>query len=189
MADKTSTTGWGVDGEGRHSEAQRRMLNDIGAADARALLSYCPQTGKLIWLKNMSTRARAGDEAGVVQSGKYRRVGINGRYYMAHRLAWLIVMGDWPSEEIDHDNGDKSDNRWDNLRLASPTQNNQNTVHSNLSGLIGASYHRGKGRYRAQIRVDGRRIFLGWFATAEQASSAYVQASLKHHGEFSPCRM
>lgn len=159
----------------------------LSAEEARALLDYNPHTGVLTWKRNMTTWTRAGDEAGVIQDGKYRRVGIRGRYYMSHRLAWLIVTGEWPKQEIDHANGEKADNRWENLRAATATQNRRNTKHKNRAGLIGASYHASTGRYRAQIRVDGRRLFLGWFQTAEEASVAYAAAAIRHHGEFTPC--
>lgn len=177
-------TDWQEQGRQPMSRAQQKLLK---AAEARNLLDYDPETGALRWKRHMSTRARAGDEAGVIQQGKYRRVGICGRYYMAHRLAWLIVTGEWPIHEIDHRNGAKADNRWSNLRAATTTENKRNTLHRNQSGLVGAAYHSGKGMYRASIRVEGERKFLGWFDTAEAAHSAYVQASKAMHGEFSPC--
>lgn len=184
-AELSGRADWDVSGEARMTDKQRRMLN---ADEARELLNYDPASGVLRWKRDMTTWTRAGDEAGVVQEGKYRRVGIRGRYYMAHRLAWLIVTGHFPEHEIDHVNGKKADNRWVNLRAATATQNRRNTRHENRSGLIGASYHAGTNRYRAQIRVDGIRIFLGWFQTAEEASAAYVAAAIRHHGEFTPCR-
>ena len=166
------------------TEQQRKIFN---ADEARALLDYDPETGVLRWKQHMTPRARAGTEAGVIQSGKYRRIGINGRYYMAHRLAWLIVTGEWPTHEIDHRNGQKSDNRLCNLRQATPEQNKRNTSHKNNTGLIDASYSSVNGKYRAQIRVGGSRKFLGWFANAEDAHAAYVAAAREYHGEFAKC--
>ena len=186
MSIEASSRGdWELQGSTGMTDKQRKMLN---ADEVRRLLHYDQETGVLRWKQDMTTWTRAGSEAGVIQMGKYRRVGIRGRYYMAHRLAWLIVTGMWPTHEIDHINGNKADNRWVNLRAATTTQNRRNTRHQNRSGLIGASYHAGSGRYRAQIRVDGRRIFLGWFQTAKEASAAYVAAAIRHHGEFTPCR-
>jgi hypothetical protein len=175
---------WNVRGETRMTDAQRRMLN---AVEARELLRYERDTGRLIWKRHMTPRARMEKEAGVIQSGRYRRIGIYGRYYMAHRLAWLIETGKWPDKEIDHVNGICYDNRWCNLRPATTQQNNRNTLHANKSGLIGASYHSGTGRFRAQIRTSSGRKFLGWFDTAEQAHAAYRDAARAHHGEFSRC--
>jgi hypothetical protein len=165
-------------------QVQRNLLN---AYELRELLAYDPISGVLTWKKNMTPRARAGKEAGVIQCGKYRRIGINGKYYMAHRIAWVIVTGSWPEYQIDHKNGMKSDNRWTNLREATSAQNKHNTEHRNNSGLIGASLHAGTGRYRAQIRTGGKRKFLGWFETAQEAHDAYKQAAIKYHGEFAKC--
>jgi len=176
---------WQERGEGMMTPKQQRMLN---AEEAKSIMAYNPETGVITWLRHMTPRARAGTEAGVIQSGKYRRIGYLGRYYLAHRLAWLLMTGAWPQGEIDHVNGQKSDNRWSNLRLATSTQNRRNTRHSNSSGLIGAAYSAHKGMYRASIRIDGKRKFLGWFETAEEASAAYVRASKELHGEFSPCQ-
>lgn len=157
------------------------------ATDFARLLSYEPDSGRLIWRKHMTPRARMGKEAGVVQMGRYRRIGIYGRYYMAHRIAWLLMTGEWPAAQIDHINGDCSDNRWLNLRSATDSQNKQNTAHANRSGLLGAGWSSTKGQYRAQIRTKGRRIFLGWFDSAEDAHAAYVEAARKYHGEYAKC--
>lgn len=166
------------------SEQQRKILN---AAEVRELLDYEPETGRLIWKRHMTPRARAGTEAGVIQNGRYRRIGILGKYYMAHRLAWLIVTGDWPEFELDHRNGKCADNRWSNLRAATSVQNNRNTIHRNAAGIIGASFQKRTGRYRAIITLDGEKTYLGSFKTAEEAGEAYRKASLEFHGEFSPC--
>lgn len=156
----------------------------ITAEKARELLDYDPETGVLTWKRHMSTRARKGKEAGVIQMGRYRRVGIYGKYYMAHRLAWLIMTGAWPKDEIDHINGDCAYNAWANLREATNTQNNWNTLHKNRSGLEGAAYHSGKGQYRATIRCMGETHFLGWFDSPERAHEAYKRAASRLHGEF-----
>ena len=88
--------------------------------------------------------------------------------------------------EIDHKNRNKLDNRRENLRPATRTQNCQNTVeHSNsTTGFKGVNYRKDVGKYRARIRINGERVMLGWFKTAEEASRAYDEAAKKHHGEF-----
>lgn len=160
----------------------------VTCAEARELLEYEPETGILRWKRNMSTRARAGSQAGVVQERRYRRIGIRGTYYMAPRLAWLIMTGDWPADQIDHINGKQDDNRWANLREANSSQNKWNTIKKNRSGLVGAAYHSGKNQYRATIRKYGITKFLGWFDDPVDAHKAYVAASKLLHGEFSPCK-
>ena len=112
----TESNEWQESGREPMSRKQQKLLN---ADEARELLDYDPATGVLRWKRNMTPRARAGKEAGVIQMGRYRRGGIRGRYYMSHRLAWLIVTGEWPTQEIDHINGACADNRWSNLRRSS----------------------------------------------------------------------
>jgi len=94
------------------------------------------------------------------------------------------IMGDPKGMVVDHINGDPSDNRRENLRVCSQEENTRNRGHSkhNKIGIKGVFVHRG--RYRAQIRVKGRRIHLGDFDTPELAQSAYATAAIKHHGEF-----
>jgi hypothetical protein len=176
---------WRESGSERMSDKQRRLLN---AYDVRELLHYERDTGRLIWKRHMTTRARMGKEAGVVQMGRYRRVGIYGRYYMAHRLAWLIETGEWPENEIDHINGECSDNRWCNLREATCRENKLNTLHRNNTGLAGASYFKGNGKYRSTISTQDGKKFLGYFNTAEEAHAAYKWAVIKYHGEFAKWR-
>lgn len=177
-----SMNDWRESGSEGMSAKQRRLLN---AADFRALLEYEPESGRLIWKTHMTPRARKGKEAGVIQMGRYRRVGIYGFYYMAHRIAWLIQTGSWPENEIDHINGVCHDNRWRNLREATCRENKLNTLHRNNTGLAGASFCRRNGKYRSSIRTPvGEKKFLGYFATAEEAHEAYKTAAVIYHGEF-----
>lgn len=168
-------------------EPMSRQQQKFSAEYVRSILDYNPETGVLTWKENMSTTARTGQQAGMVGSRGYRRIGIRGALYAAHRLAWVHFHGVWPKEEIDHINCVKDDNRICNLREATCAQNKKNTLHPNKSGLAGASWHEGLGKYRVQIRVEGKRKFLGWFATAEEAHEVYVEASRKYHGEWSVC--
>jgi HNH endonuclease/AP2 domain len=99
------------------------------------------------------------------------------------------VEGRWPKGEIDHVNGNKDDNRWENLREATRSQNiaNARTPGCNTSGYKGVYFDRSKPRvkpWRASITVDGRTVRLGYFATPEKAWLAYVLAARKHYGDF-----
>jgi hypothetical protein len=129
--------------------------------------------------KNMNIIAGGSDGLG------YIRISVDNKNYKAHRLAWLYVNGEWPSHEIDHINGNRSDNRIDNLRDVPRAQNIQNQVkpHSNnKTGYLGVT----KGpcnRFRAFIGVNGKNVNLGRFDTAELASEFYQLAKAMVHVE------
>lgn len=157
---------------------KRPMAADITADEARALFQYDPENGQL---------SREGGVAGYVdKSNGYRSVRVRGRKYKAHRLAWLIVHGDWPSDFLDHINGDRDDNRLVNLRECSNAENLRNTgaYRCNKTGYKGVSLHKRDRKYYANIRVDGRLRFLGSYATALEAHAAYCEAAAKLHGDF-----
>ena len=114
----------------------------------------------------------------------------NGRRYMSSHLAWLYMTGKWPAHEMDHRNGIESDDRFENLREATHSQNlhNQQYVRkNNSSGLRGV--HRNKTKaspWKASIECNGKHKHLGSFASAVEAYQAYKAASLELCGEFSP---
>jgi hypothetical protein len=118
----------------------------------------------------------------------YRTIGIGGKRYLAHRLAWLYVHGEWPADQIDHVNMDRSDARMCNLREATAAQNKRNTGarSHNRSHLKGVEFNtrRKIKRWYAVIRSDGKRNFLGSFDCPAAAHFAYVIAADKFHGEF-----
>lgn len=148
----------------------------LTVARATCLLTYEPATGVFRWLVPKG-RARAGDEAGTTATAsdgrQVRQIRVDGVIYLAHRLAWFMIYGAWPPQEIDHRNGDSCDNRLDNLRLATRAQNNQNIgVTKAVSGFRGVTFHAGK--WRAQIKYAGHNHYLGRFNSPDEAHSAYV---------------
>ena len=154
------------------------------ADELRERLSYDPDTGVFVWLKSAAPY-RNGKVAGGASPKGYRSLRIDGKYVLAHRVAWLFVHGEWPDREIDHINGDGTDNRIANLRLATRGQNMMNTGNRRNSttgfkavGVIPS------GKYRARIRTNGKRIHLGVFPTAEDAAEAYRRAAIELCGEF-----
>ena len=150
-------------------------------ARLKELVHYDPETGVFT-----SRVFRGGNPAGKVlgslSSRGYMRFNIEYRYYSAHRLAWFYVHGEWP-EEVDHKNGVKHDNRIANLRPATSLLNKQNKRRAQgANPLLGASWNKRKQKWKAAIRIgDNRRLFLGYFDTAEAAHEAYVQAKRIHH--------
>lgn len=148
------------------------------------LLSYDPDTGVWRWRVNRQPRITAGDVAGgVSKRWGYRVIGIDGYLYRSARLAWYYVNKEWPLCEVDHEDLVRDHDWFDNLRLASSSQNNANrrARRDNKSGLNGAYFINGK--WRAYIR-HGRAIYLGTFGSAEEAHAAYVAKAKELFGEF-----
>ncbi len=156
----------------------------------KSLLHYDKASGVFRWLKSSGGRAKAGKEAGCNRPDGYVSIRVNGTRFLAHRLAWLYEFGRMPDGILDHINGNRSDNRIDNLREATYSLNHQNRgiMSINTSGFIGVS-KRAYSRWRASITVDGKFISLGSFATKEEASAAYLAAKQKHHQTMSYAQM
>jgi len=151
----------------------------------RELLAYDASTGEFTWKVNHNSRARAGARAGTVYRNGYRVIGVDGRYYGEHRLAWMWVHGTLPNFQIDHINGERADNRIANLRdvKASVNSQNQRRAHSDKRScrLIGATWDKWSGRWKAQVISGGRTVFARYFDSAEAAHAAYVEAKRKLH--------
>ncbi len=155
----------------------------LTAETLRSLLHYDPDTGLFRWLVRLGT-AKAGDIAGATRADGYVVIRIRKKLYYAHRLAWLYMTGEWPSNLIDHENVNPSDNRWTTLREATKSQNgmNRGAPILNSTGFKGVSPF--KGGYRAQIVARGEHFDLGIHKTKEEAHQAYVSAAQRLHGEF-----
>ena len=163
----------------------------------RAAIDYDPDTGRLTWkprqlsdfrssqLHAMWTARHMGRSAGNVDEDGYVQIRLEGRRYAAHRVAWALMTGSEPACDIDHVNGDKSDNRWANLRDVDHWTNQQNRRRASVdaaSGRLGVSKRCDRKKFRARIYADGRELHLGSFATADEAHAAYVEAKRRLHG-------
>lgn len=169
----------------------------------RQLLRYEPETGKLFWLERCSamfpdgsgryTADRscriwnikyAGKEAitSIDPSLGYKKGSIWNVKCYAHRIVWALVDGSWPEHDIDHINGDRADNRWENLRAVTRKMNARNAKRrsTNTSGMMGVQWHTGNERWRAQIMVDGKNISLGCYEKFEDACAARKAAERQY---------
>jgi hypothetical protein len=128
-------------------------------------------------------RYKKGQLAGTKTIHGYIIVGVDGKRYMAHRLVWLYMYNVWPSTDLDHINQDKSDNRIDNLREVTRSQNMQNvTLHAhNSSGHKGVSWLTSRAKWRAYIFVNRQQTHLGLFSNIEDAIKARKNAELTFH--------
>ena len=152
----------------------------------KSLLTLEPETGHLLWRYTRGSKALCGQRAGWIDKDGYRRLRIDGQAYAAHRIVWLIVNGSFPNGEIDHINGVRDDNRIENLRVATRSQNQANRKKNSRgsTGIKGVHFHRRHRKFQAHIGVDGKKIHLGMFATADEARLVYEDAAKKHFGGF-----
>lgn len=152
--------------------------DDLTAQQLRDALDYNPETGLFHW-RTRQRGSNIGMSAGCSNAAGYTVIRIAGELYFAHRLAWLYSHCEWPVL-IDHKNGARSDNRLANLRLGTARSNGENQRKGyGRTGLLGVTARRGK--WRAQITVDGRNVYLGTYITPEAAHEAYLAAKRKFH--------
>jgi hypothetical protein len=154
-------------------------------AELKSILHYNPETGIFTWAK--SRRVKIGSIAGHVdKNNSYIRISIRCKLYQAHRLAWLYIYGELPTYHIDHINRVRHDNRIHNLREATHSQNllNASIRSNNTSGFKGVIWHNLVGQWLARATVHGKRVRLGYFATAKEASIAYEHFCKHNHGKF-----
>jgi len=149
-------------------------------------LRYDSETGEFWWLAKGKGRKKIHfmRPAGSKRDG-YVVIGLLGKEYRAHRLAFFYLNGRWP-HEIDHINGDRADNRIANLRECTRRQNmgNSSRKKNNKSGFKGVWWYAAYKKWTSSIRINGRSTFLGYFDTPEAASEAYIAAANLHFGEF-----
>jgi hypothetical protein len=162
------------------------MNSTLTQEELRARLHYDPVTG--LFTRRIATgRFRVGEVAGSKTShdGKtYIRICVLGVDYYAHRLAWFYMTGEWPAEEVDHRNGVGTDNWFENLRHADRAinaQNLQRAHHDNPVGVLGVSWVKAKGCYRASLTVNKKSRYLGYFDTVEEAQACYLEAKRRIH--------
>lgn len=156
------------------SGSQTSSAQELTADTLRSVLHYEPATGIFTWKVSNSNRVKVGDQPGCPGGDGYLRIRVQSRLYLAHRLAWLYMSGEWPKDQIDHTNRIRTDNRISNLREVSNKQNGQNKSKrsSNTSGHQGIRWYKQRSRWRACIMHNYKYIHLGYFTTIEEAIAA-----------------
>jgi len=170
---------------------------NLTQAEVQQAFHYDPYTGIFTWNDNPNQHPAinakmVGKVAGTTSTHKggrhYRYISIYKTHVAAHRLAWMYVHGEWPPDDIDHIDGNGLNNRIDNLRKATRTQNvaNKTARKDSKLGLKGVSkrVHNKTNPYAARIKVNGKQKHLGYFPTPEQAHAAYMEAAIECYGEF-----
>lgn len=154
-------------------------MSELTAEYLREILHYDPETGVFTWKKQTSNNVKVGDQTGNISTWGYVQITVRRKRFAAHRLAWLYVYGAWPNGEIDHINRVKTDNSIANLREVTKVTNCQNRPPRKENP--GAYYDARINKWRSLITVNKKRIDLGYFASAELASEAYLEAKAVHH--------
>ena len=154
-------------------------VNSTTADELKSILHYEPLTGIFVWRVRTSNRIHVGDIAGSMNDRGYILIKVGGHNERAHRVSWLYMTGNWPAGEIDHKNRDRSDNRWLNLRLATPSQNKANRERAALGVRRTPS-----GKFTSRVKVERQEIHLGTFVTFEEAARTRAERLKEHFGEF-----
>jgi hypothetical protein len=158
----------------------------ITPEELRELLDYNPDDGTFVWKERAQksfNKRYAGKEALTANHNNgYKQGTINGGTYYVHRVAFAIYHGRWPSDQIDHINGHKTDNRIANLREVTVSENRKNLSRSsaNKSGTTGVHWHNQSNRWRATIDVNGQKKQLGVFSDKREAVLARKAAEVEY---------
>ena len=153
----------------------------ITQKELKELLHYTPETGVFTRIKATQS-IRVGDVAGTIMQIGYVMLRVKGNKYLAHRLAWLYMYGYFPSNQIDHRNHIRDDNRIVNLREVTCAENHRNRSKSkfNLSGVTGVRWRKQNSKWLASVKVNGKQKHLGYFDDKFEAICARKSANNKY---------
>jgi len=151
----------------------------------KELVHYDPETG--VFTNLVERRGvDVGDTLGSIHTRGYLIIPLGGVKYIAHRLAWLYVYGEFPPNDVDHIDRVRTNNKISNLRLCTQRENNINSSKrkTNRSGYKGVNWDKTRGAWRAQIQSNKKKIIIGRFISPALAYLAYCREGKKLHGEF-----
>ncbi len=158
----------------------------LTAQKLREILHYDPDTGVWTWLVALSSTRGIGSIAGTVSVHGYRIITYRGEKYRSGKLAWLYMTGEWPTQEIDHDDRDKLNDRWGNLFDRSRSQNalNRDLQSNNFSGTRGIHFDTVRGKWNVQVKKDNVTHYIGRYDDYDEAVAARDEAASRLHGSF-----
>lgn len=163
----------------------------LSASELKTLFDLDELTGILSWKVRPSASARADLTAGYFHKASgYFKVTCRQRVYPVHRVVWALIHGEWPLDQIDHINGDRSDNRPENLRDVTNSENRKNCglYRRNKSGVSGVRWRENRSRWEVSIRDKGSLKYLGLFRDFDEAVEVRREAQAKlnfhpNHGQ------
>ncbi len=134
-------------------------------------LHYSRLTGFFTWIKKPCSKVRVGDRAGTINGAGYVQITLKGKIHLAHRLSFLYCKGYLPEAQVDHKDRIRHNNRWRNLREASPQCQSRNAkVHrTNTSGVQGVYFSDRDQKWYTVMKVDNKNNFLGTFTDFDEA--------------------
>lgn len=154
---------------------------------ANELLDYLEYKGsELIWKKSPARSVKVGDKVGSFNKHGYREFSLKGSRYYCHRVVWFLNTGTFPDLEIDHIDGDKSNNLFENLREVSREENmrNTNSHKDSISKYKGVSFEKQKGLWRARCFCKGKSYCGGFYEREEEAAKRYDELAKTLFGEY-----
>lgn len=159
--------------------AEQNLTKDI----LNFLFDY--KDAELIWKFTLSSKGKKGNSAGSIRLDGYKKVGISGKTYLIHRLIYMLHYGNMP-DYVDHINGNRADNRIENLRAATKSQNcqNQKIPSNNKSGIKNVCWNKRLNKWCVQLKVKNKTLNIGYFKDLELAELVAIEARNKHHKEF-----
>lgn len=172
-------------------EFKARISGNLTQARLKELLTYDPLTGVFVWKVAIGRKICAGDIAGTkvrpspTNKTEYIAIGVDRKRYYAHRLAFLYMVGEFPSGDADHKDKNGLNNKWSNLREATTVQNHANSIRKAGKSEILGVQQSGQ-NWMARISINGKCKSLGSFATKSAAELAFLSARIELHGGFNP---
>jgi len=158
---------------------------DLTAPRLREVLDYDKETGIFTWRLNVSSTGRKGAVAGCKTKAGYTLIRVGKKLYLAHRLAFLHVTGEFPCSLLDHQDMVKSNNAWNNLRESNKSQNGQNKLtaqkNNKATGLLGVFWSSQANKWGAKVNLNRKQYHAGFHSTPELAHAAYVQLKRRLH--------